>query len=60
MAKKETSQKEPVFTKEQVLVSKKFTPSEKDFLRAILEESKTYTVDQARNVLEKTLSKEVK
>ncbi|MBG9944691.1 hypothetical protein ABE237_00825 [Brevibacillus formosus] len=60
MAEKETTQKEPAFTKEQLLASKQFAPPERDFLRAVLEEGKTYTIDQARKVLGKTLSKEVK
>lgn len=60
MAEKETSQKEHAFNKAQLLASKQFVPWEKDFLRAVLEDGKTYTVDQARKTLEKTLSKEVK
>ena len=60
MVEKTTNQKEPTFTKEQLLSSKQFVPWEKDFLRAVLENSKTYTVDQARKTLEKSLSREVK
>lgn len=48
------------FTKAQFLASKQFTPLEKDFLRSVLDDEKTYTIDQARDALKKTMSKEVK
>ncbi|WP_019123701.1 hypothetical protein [Brevibacillus massiliensis] len=58
--KEKPTQKEPNFTKEQFLASKQFTGLEKDFLRSILKDGETYTIAQARDLLKKTLSKEVK
>ncbi|HZG16965.1 MAG TPA: hypothetical protein VE710_18395 [Candidatus Bathyarchaeia archaeon] len=60
MSEKEVAQKEPTFTKAQFLSSKQFTPMEKDFLRTVLEDGKTYTLAQARKELEKALAREVK
>jgi len=57
---KESTKVVGTFTKEQFIASKQFTPLEKDFLRSVLDEGKTYTIDQARDVLKKTMSKEVK
>ncbi|MGG4449651.1 hypothetical protein [Brevibacillus porteri] len=52
--------KDPTFTKEQFLSSKQFTALEKDFLRSVLEDGKFYTVEHAREALNKTLNTEVK
>lgn len=58
--KEESPKAVATFTKEQFLASKQFTPLEKDFLRSVLDNGVTYTIDQARDALKKTLSKEVK
>lgn len=61
MGKKEKlTQSEPTFTRAQFLASKQFTGLEKDFLRSILKDGEQYTLAQARDLLKKTLSKEVK
>lgn len=54
------TQKEPTFTKAQFLASEQFTGLEKDFLRSILKDGEQYTIAQAKDLLKKTLSKEVK
>ncbi|MFB4325436.1 hypothetical protein RB298_24240 [Priestia sp. BR_2] len=56
MSKKETA---PTFNKQQLAQSNQFTNREKDVLNAILEESKTYTVRQAKEQLTTFLKKEV-
>ena len=56
MSKKETA---PTFNKQQLAQSNQFTNREKDVLIAILEEGKTYTVQQAKEQLTTFLKKEV-
>ncbi|WP_186326539.1 hypothetical protein [Paenibacillus sp. Y412MC10] len=56
MSKKETA---PAFNKHQLAQSNQFTNREKDVLSAILEEGKTYTVQQAKEQLTTFLKKEV-
>ncbi|WP_201259426.1 hypothetical protein [Paenibacillus sp. LC231] len=56
MSKKETA---PAFNKFQLTQSKQFSNREKDVLSAILEEGKTYTVQQAKDQLTTFLKKEV-
>lgn len=56
MSKKETA---PAFNKFQLAQSNQFSNREKDVLSAILEESKTYTVQQAKEQLTTFLKKEV-
>ncbi|WP_176502529.1 hypothetical protein [Paenibacillus lautus] len=56
MSKKETA---PTFNKHQLARSNQFTNREKDVLSAILEEGKTYTVQQAKEQLTTFLKKEV-
>lgn len=56
MSKKETA---PRFNKHQLAQSNQFANREKDVLNAILEEGKTYTVQQAKEQLTTFLKKEV-
>lgn len=56
MSKKETA---PTFNKHQLAQSNQFSNREKDVLNAILEEGKTYTVQQAKEQLTTFLKKEV-
>lgn len=56
MSKKETA---PAFNKQQLVQSNQFSNREKDVLSAILEEGKTYTVQQAKDQLTTFLKKEV-
>jgi|HigsolmetaAR205D_1030408.scaffolds.fasta_scaffold12729_3 hypothetical protein len=58
--KEKAAQKEPTFSKQQFLASGKFTGVEKDFLRSLLLDGEPYTIAQAKDLLKKTLSKEVK
>lgn len=46
--------------KERILSSKRFTPLEKDFLRALLRDDKLYTVDEAAQLLGNYLKQEAK
>ncbi|MEJ8548161.1 hypothetical protein [Brevibacillus borstelensis] len=57
---KEASAKDPLFTKALILTSKRFNPLEKDFLQAVLDEGKSYSVEQVNEILKKALTKEVK
>jgi hypothetical protein len=50
---------EPEFTKEQFLVSKSYTGLEKDILRALLDDKRTYTKDQVREIADEFVRKEV-
>ena len=54
------TQNGPAFTKAQFLASKQFTALEKDFLRSVLKDGEQYTIAQAKDLLKKTLSKEVR
>lgn len=56
MSKKETA---PAFNKQQLAQSNRFSNREKDVLSAILEEGKTYTIQQAKDQLTTFLKKEV-
>ncbi|GIO95061.1 hypothetical protein J14TS5_01470 [Paenibacillus lautus] len=56
MSKKETA---TAFNKNQLTQSNQFSNREKDVLSAILEEGKTYTVQQAKDQLTTFLKKEV-
>lgn len=56
MAKSEES----MFNKEQILTSKQFTLIEKDFLCVILEDQKSYSLTQVKELLEKELKRMVK
>ncbi|MDO4680907.1 MAG: hypothetical protein Q4A55_06645 [Aerococcus sp.] len=58
MAKKKP--KEITFSKEEVRQSNAFTPVERDFLVAYLADDETYTIDQAKKILEKQLKGAVK
>lgn len=49
-----------MFTKAQILSSKQFKPLEKDFLRAVLDDGKSYSIEQVKETLKKALTKEVK
>ncbi|WP_339219756.1 hypothetical protein [Paenibacillus sp. FSL W7-1332] len=56
MSKKETAS---AFNKQQLAQSNQFSNREKDVLSAILEEGKTYTIQQAKDQLTTFLKKEV-
>ncbi|WP_181469889.1 hypothetical protein [Paenibacillus sp. MDMC362] len=56
MSKKETA---PAFNKQQLAQSNQFSNRKKDVLSAILEEGKTYTIQQAKDQLTTFLKKEV-
>lgn len=58
--KKEVNTTVPVFTKEQLLQSNVFTNAEKDFLDAFLDESTTYTLDEAKEIYKKKIKGVVK
>ncbi|MCY9658119.1 hypothetical protein P5G65_04875 [Paenibacillus chondroitinus] len=58
MATKEKSN-QPEFTKEQFLISKSYTGLEKDIFRALLDDNKTYTKDQVREIADDFVRKEV-
>lgn len=51
---------EVAFTKEQFLGSQQFTNIEKDFLAALLQENRGYTISEARKLLADYKSKEAK
>ena len=60
MANKKTETKQEVlFTKEQILVSKKYS-NRRDVLGAILTDNKTYTLEQVDSLLEKFMKGKVK
>jgi len=48
------------YTKQQIVTSSRFTPVERDVLIVLLKDDETYTLDQARAVLEEFLHKEVR
>lgn len=56
---KETKQTEPTFTKAQFLASEQFSAVQIDFLSAILEDDKTYTVEQVNHLIEEKVKKAV-
>lgn len=56
MAKSEES----MFSKEQILTSKQFTLIEKDFLGVMLEDQKSYSITQVKELLEKEFKRVVK
>ncbi|MUG66543.1 MULTISPECIES: hypothetical protein [Paenibacillus] len=49
----------PAFSKHQLMESKQFSNQEKDVLKAILQEDKQYTKEQAVELLTTFLKKEV-
>lgn len=49
----------PVFIKSDLLKSKRYA-LKRDILNALLEDGKTYTIEQVDNIIETFLSKEVK
>ncbi|MGG3278864.1 hypothetical protein [Paenibacillus solani] len=49
----------PRYTKEQLVNAKRFTTSEKDVLMGLLEADKTYTLDEAVEVIESFKRREV-
>ncbi|OMF50879.1 hypothetical protein [Paenibacillus peoriae] len=48
------------FTKDQFLGSQQFTNIEKDFLSALLQDERTYTISEAKNLLTEFNAKEAK
>lgn len=48
------------YTKQQIVTSSRFTPVERDILSVLLKDDETYTIEQARAVLEEFLRKEVR
>jgi len=56
MAKSNTTENVPVFTKEQLLKSNTFKQY-KDLLSAVLEDKKTYTKEQVNNIIKKFYGK---
>jgi hypothetical protein len=59
-AGEQTKQAEQTYTKAQFLASKQFTAIQRDFLNAILEDGKTYTMDQVKQLIEEYAKKAVK
>ncbi|MEK3733677.1 hypothetical protein MKX64_14825 [Paenibacillus sp. FSL M8-0334] len=56
---KKTQNAAPAFSKHQLMESKQFLNQEKDVLKAILQEDKQYTKEQAVELLTTFLKKEV-
>lgn len=50
--KQEQEQEAPSFSKEQLLNSKQFITTQKDVLHALLEDGKTYSIKDIKNILE--------
>jgi len=48
------------FTKDQLLRSTKYTPQQRDILRAVLIDGKAYTHDQAKAAMNQFLKKEAR
>lgn len=48
------------YTKQQIVTSNRFAPVERDILSVLLKDDETYTLDQARAVLEEFARKEVR
>lgn len=57
---KANEQAEQTYTKAQFLASKQFTAIQRDFLNAILEDDKTYTMDQVKQLIDEYAKKAVK
>lgn len=57
--KKVETKQEVLFTKEQILASKKYS-NRRDALGAVLVDSKTYTLEQVDSLLEKFMKGKVK
>lgn len=57
--KKEETKQEVLFTKEQILASKKYL-NRRDVLVAILSDNKSYTLEQVNSLLEKFMKGKVK
>lgn len=58
MPKNEIVNNDNVYTKEQILKSKKYK-NRADLLKAILKDSKQYTLDQINNEIEKFMKRKV-
>lgn len=58
MPKNEIVNNDNVYTKEQILKSKKYK-NRADLLKAILKDSKQYTLDQVNNEIEKFMKRKV-
>lgn len=54
------SKNKSVYTKQQLTQSKRFTDAQKDVLRAVLDEGKQYTLEDAKKALEQFLKRRVK
>ncbi|ACT03789.1 hypothetical protein [Paenibacillus sp. JDR-2] len=54
------SVKQTTYSKAQILKASCFTPVQRDFLKALLEEGKFYTVDDAAKQIEQYLKQEAK
>ncbi|GMK45217.1 MULTISPECIES: hypothetical protein [Paenibacillus] len=54
------SVKQTTYSKAQILKASCFTPLQRDFLKALLEEGKFYTVDDAAKQIEQYLKQEAK
>ncbi|TCM93139.1 hypothetical protein EV294_10790 [Paenibacillus sp. BK033] len=55
-----TVKQQPIYFKAQILKAGCFTPLQRDFLKALLEEGKYYTVDEAVKQIEQYLKQEAK
>lgn len=56
--KKENKASDDVFSKEQILGSKKFA-NRKDILNVLLKDDETYSIDDIENIIKEFLNKEV-
>ncbi len=59
MKKEAGNNKEPVFTKEQILASGKYA-NRRDLLNTLLDEGKTYRIEMIDNIIEKFMKGKVK
>lgn len=57
---KRTQAKQATFSKQDILQSNQFTNVQKDFLHAFLDDGKTYTIADAKKILEQKLKGVVK
>jgi len=57
---KDKEQETPMFSKEQLLQSKLFTPLHKDVLSALLEDGQAYTTDQVKQKIDAFLKEATK
>jgi hypothetical protein len=54
------TKREPLFSKEQLLASRHFSPSQKDALRALLADGERLTLPEARRRLQQWMGKEIR